>query len=567
MSAEEKTEPSSATSEIAGSEIAGSEIAASEFTANDFAASEGRATGAAGSEGSPHEISDRPSPASVSDMRAGRGARWKMGRMDLERARVRVLNFGGRTNPDVLCVADSVGRLAVVKDYASRAGWVRRLLAPWLLAREHSMLTRAEGAPGVPRVLGRIDRLALALEYADGAPLRRREHAHSVAPSYFVALEAILDSLGARGLWYADLRSPTNLLMTRAGAPVLVDLAGASRRLLPESWIRLHQRRALAKLRRRFARPPGADAPALGPAARELHPDGARVRLIDVGPLCDTGPILLVLPDPGLPVEAVWTQVHALADRGRRVVALELPGGGGSLPLRRAHRRGVEGAAAWLDVVATRLRLPVPIELIAHGAAAPIARAFAAARPKAVAALVTVAGKAHPANGTDGASAPGTHAGGTAALRSFLERRLCELADPALRGATLHRLGEADLRGLTRLYAELAGASRHAEPAVGVSAFELEPDAETTAAASGAGLDGARDLGPPPAGGSPSPPVRPARRAPRDGARVFVDDLLDALAAAQSGATRPAEIQARPEAARSIDGAAVRAPASAPTSG
>jgi hypothetical protein len=384
-----------------------------------------------------------------------------MGRVDLERARVRVLNFGGTMNPDVLCVADSLGRLAVVKDYAARPWWVRQLVAPWLLRREHAMLTRAAGTHGVPRALGRIDRLALALEYVEGAPLRRREHAHSVPPSYFAALEGILESLAARGLWYADLRSPTNLLYTRSGAPVVVDLAGASRRALPEAWLAWLDRRALAKLRRRFERHPGDAAPALRPAAQELRPRRARVRLLDVGPLADSEPVVL-LADAGLPVESLLGVVHGLAAAGRRAIALELPFPGGSRPLRSQHQDGVEGRALWLADVAETLRLPRPFELVAVGWAGLVARAFAAQHPASVAALITVD---TPLSELAGPFLDAWRAASRSpeALRAHLAARLAQQVCEPERAAAAHAVRTRDARALAAVYRALP-VDRGADP-------------------------------------------------------------------------------------------------------
>ena len=153
-------------------------------------------------------------------------------RADLEGPGIAVLNLGGFANPDVLLVQRD-GPPQIVKDWGRRSAWVRMLVAPWLARHEAAMLARADGIEGVPRLLGRIDRLALAMEYLEGQPLRRHAHGRALPPSFFAALESILDRLAQRGVVYLDLRSPTNVLLTPRGAPALVDLGSAIALPLP----------------------------------------------------------------------------------------------------------------------------------------------------------------------------------------------------------------------------------------------------------------------------------------------------------------------------------------------
>ena len=91
----------------------------------------------------------------------------------LARATVEVLQRGGARNPDVLLVETSVGRV-VVKDFAPRGPLVRRLLGPWIHRRESRAYARLEGCESVPRFLGWLDPLAIAVEYRPGRYLSRR---------------------------------------------------------------------------------------------------------------------------------------------------------------------------------------------------------------------------------------------------------------------------------------------------------------------------------------------------------------------------------------------------------
>jgi serine/threonine protein kinase len=93
---------------------------------------------------------------------------------------IEVLEAGSGRDPVVSLVRDG-DRLLVLKDYASRAWWVRE-------------------------IVGRILNL----------------------PTGFVAaLDAAVREMHRRGVAHLDLRHRTNILMDEAGCPVLIDFASA----------------------------------------------------------------------------------------------------------------------------------------------------------------------------------------------------------------------------------------------------------------------------------------------------------------------------------------------------
>jgi len=314
--------------------------------------------------------------------------------MPIERAHlsgpgVRVLNVGGATNPDVLQVESRHAGLVVVKDYARRPSWVRRWLAPRLIDRELAMIRRVQGVPGVPRAYGRIDSLAFALEWMEGQPLRRRTHRNSLPPSFFLSLEAMLEALRFRGVFYTDLRSPTNVLCTPTQAPVLVDIASAIRAPLPRSWVDRFNHHALAKLRSRFASVDGArclEGSEVGePAISDLRVGADRIRRVDVGPLGDPRPVV-VWAGAEYPLEALRELLAVGAARGRRVLGIARPMRPGLLPRPESQRlqarnrvetqaapapeirRGVLDACRWFARACDALRLE-EVDLIALGSA------------------------------------------------------------------------------------------------------------------------------------------------------------------------------------------------------
>lgn len=185
-----------------------------------------------------------------------------LSRADLARAEVQVLSRGGDGNADVLRVCVD-GRECVVKDFSARRGPIR-WIAPWLVRRELRAYGQLRDHPAVPRVLGRLDALAFAIEYRPGEILGPR--LASRVPSRFVGeLREAVAAMHARGVVHLDLRHRSNALADADGHPVLLDFTSAlcfrpggwsARFLLPLlAWV---DRRAVDK----WARQLGAVQPA-----------------------------------------------------------------------------------------------------------------------------------------------------------------------------------------------------------------------------------------------------------------------------------------------------------------
>jgi predicted Ser/Thr protein kinase len=176
-------------------------------------------------------------------------------RAELQAGVREVLHRGNRRNPDVFLV-EHAGARFVVKDFAPRGALVRACLGPWLLGREIRAYRVLAGHPAVPRLLGRIDRLAFAVEYRPGRRLSRRLVGR-VPPGFVEALAGAVRAMHARGVVHLDLRHRSNVLLGEDGAPVLIDFASALRFppgvrwLVPVfAWV---DRRAVAKWRARLA--------------------------------------------------------------------------------------------------------------------------------------------------------------------------------------------------------------------------------------------------------------------------------------------------------------------------
>jgi len=166
-------------------------------------------------------------------------------RADLPRRTRAVLHRGGTRNPDVLLVDTDSGPV-VVKDFAPRSVLVRATLGRWLTARELRTYERLDGHSSVPRLLGRIDALAFAVEYRPGRRMSRRL-AGALPPGFIDRLAAAVGEMHARGVFHLDLRHRSNVLVDERGDPILIDFASA---------LRIRPRGALARLCARWlARP------------------------------------------------------------------------------------------------------------------------------------------------------------------------------------------------------------------------------------------------------------------------------------------------------------------------
>ena len=207
----------------------------------------------------------------------------------LSRAKVadstqQVLNRGRWGNPDVLLVGTSNASV-VVKDFAPRNVWVRRSFGRWLISREERIYRRLDGLACVPRLLRRLDRDAIVIEYRPGV-LLSRSLAGSLPEMFLAELEATISAMHRRGVVHLDLRHRSNILAGTDGHPVVLDFASAllfdPDRMLGRLGIRLFgwfDWRAMQKWRVRLDRSLLAPVSEAMPEARSEAPyDASRDR-------------------------------------------------------------------------------------------------------------------------------------------------------------------------------------------------------------------------------------------------------------------------------------------------
>jgi hypothetical protein len=125
-----------------------------------------------------------------------------------------------------LVLVETPEGLAVVKDYRP-CGWLlRAIFGPWLSRREEFIYRTLAGGPGIPRLFGRVDRHALAVEYVAGR--NAQEFAGgTLPPEFFTRLQEAVDAMHARGVVHCDLKNRRNVVVAEGYRPYLVDFSTA----------------------------------------------------------------------------------------------------------------------------------------------------------------------------------------------------------------------------------------------------------------------------------------------------------------------------------------------------
>jgi hypothetical protein len=148
-------------------------------------------------------------------------------REEIARSTVGFLKKGADAKADVRLV-DVGGTLVVVKDFAGKPWW-SRLLGRVQISREAAAYRWLEGEPGIPRLIGRVDALAIAIERVEGEQLAFAESRVTDGARHLAKLRALIDRVHAKGVFHNDLRGHENVLLRGDGEVMIVDLAGALR--------------------------------------------------------------------------------------------------------------------------------------------------------------------------------------------------------------------------------------------------------------------------------------------------------------------------------------------------
>ncbi len=147
------------------------------------------------------------------------------GRAEIPAATEGTLRKGGRLKADLLLVDLGDGAM-VVKDFAGKSGWGRRL-GRIQIRRELRAYRWLGEMPGIPAFIGEVDELALAVEKVEGQLLHTCRDGYGGGEQHVANLRTLIDRLHAKGVVHNDLRGRDNLMVRPDGEIVLLDLAGA----------------------------------------------------------------------------------------------------------------------------------------------------------------------------------------------------------------------------------------------------------------------------------------------------------------------------------------------------
>lgn len=136
-----------------------------------------------------------------------------------------VLRRGSRFKADLLRLDVGQGPL-LIKDFADKPP-LGRLWGRLQIAREYRAYRFIGLLPGVPRPAGRVDALALAVEWIDGELLAHAANRVTEGATHVRRLREVIERLHAAGLVHLDLRSNKNVLLAADGRVIVVDFASA----------------------------------------------------------------------------------------------------------------------------------------------------------------------------------------------------------------------------------------------------------------------------------------------------------------------------------------------------
>ena len=125
------------------------------------------------------------------------------------------------------------GRDWTVKDFSSRAWWVRNTIGRFLIRRELRVLKQLQGIEGISQDAFRVDAYAMATQFVPGTILAHIK-SKEVPVEFFPQLEALVQLMHSRNLVHLDIRGPKNLLLRPDGTPGIIDFQSSlSTRWLP----------------------------------------------------------------------------------------------------------------------------------------------------------------------------------------------------------------------------------------------------------------------------------------------------------------------------------------------
>ena len=137
-----------------------------------------------------------------------------------------ILRYSSSTRPKIWLVEES-GVRAVVKDFSANGFLYRNIAGRFLVWREAKALKKLTNINGTPALYRVVDGLALVMEEIPGKSLENLERETRLPPTFFDALNAIIDRFHKKGLAHCDLKRASNFLLGPDGLPYIIDWAAS----------------------------------------------------------------------------------------------------------------------------------------------------------------------------------------------------------------------------------------------------------------------------------------------------------------------------------------------------
>ena len=113
-----------------------------------------------------------------------------------------------------------------MKDFAPRRRWVRVVLGPRAISREVRALRSLSECRAVPKLLGRLDGLAIVVEHRGGPRLSRRRP-WTFSAHFTEKLRLAVGEMHVSGVVHLDLSHRANVRADMRGRAVMLDFASA----------------------------------------------------------------------------------------------------------------------------------------------------------------------------------------------------------------------------------------------------------------------------------------------------------------------------------------------------
>ena len=141
----------------------------------------------------------------------------------IEHHTVDFLRKAGGTRPDLRVVDTPDGKI-VVKDFKNSDTLFKLIVGPILIRREYGALRKLIDVQGIPQLVGKIDRYAVAIEHIPATSLDNHID-EALTDQFYDSLRMVVDKMHERGVAHCDLRSRGNVMLGDDGKPYVVDFA------------------------------------------------------------------------------------------------------------------------------------------------------------------------------------------------------------------------------------------------------------------------------------------------------------------------------------------------------